>query len=357
MIELRPSNARRWVNCPASPRLEAPFPDLESEDAKEGTAAHWVAAQILGGHHQIEELTDRAAPNGVIVDGEMVEHVQFYVDAVGPGAVIERQLPTAIPGIADGTPDARRVDDRGTGYIDDFKYGYAIVEAHGNWQLACYALALMRKHSWQLDRVVVRIIQPRPFHPDGRIRTWTIERVTAERLWHTLTEAVAAAHAPDAPARTGPHCRDCRALQACEAARRAGMNGVDVSLRGMNLEQPVDALAGELRTLRRAAEAIKLRLDAIEGHALALIDRGGVIPGFRVERSAGRRRWRDPDQIAILEALSGLKLTEVKPVSPAQAEKRGADKLLVQQFTTTPETGRKLVERDGSTKATEVFGT
>src|SRR3546814_2922085 len=133
MIELRPSGAGRWVNCPASPRIEAPFPDVESEDAKEGTAAHWVAAQVLGGHMQLEELTDRAAPNGVIVTGEMVEHVESYIAAVGTPAVVEQELPTAIPGVETGTPDARRVVGP-NGYIWDLKYGYGIVEVRDWWQ-------------------------------------------------------------------------------------------------------------------------------------------------------------------------------------------------------------------------------
>ena len=119
---LRPSNAGRWVNCAASPRLEELYPDTENEYAKEGTAAHWVAAQVLSGEHTLDELTDRAAPNGVIVTGEMVEHVQTYIDVVPQPVIVERLLPSGILGVEDGTPDALRVDGR-HGHIWDFKYG------------------------------------------------------------------------------------------------------------------------------------------------------------------------------------------------------------------------------------------
>lgn len=355
MISLRPSGAGRWVPCPASPRLEAPFPDVESEDAKEGTAAHWCAAQVLKGHHQLEELTDRAAPNGVIIDGEMVEHVDSYVRTVGPEpAVIERELPAAVPGTDPGTPDAFRIVGD-VGFLWDFKYGYRIVEARGNWQLADYAVRIFAKHEWQLSVVVATIVQPRPFHPDGRVRSWTIGRDEAAALYHALGAAAGAAHDPAATASTGPHCDNCRALHVCEAARRAALNAVDVAHAGMAVQMDGTNLAGELRTLRRAVDAARLRLDAIESHAMSLIDGGHVVPGFRAERAFGRRRWVDPDKVAAIEAMTGLTLYERKPVSPAQAEKRGADESLVKLFTVTPETGRKLVERDGSAKAAEVF--
>lgn len=353
-ITLRPSGAGRWVNCPASPRLEAAFPDVESEDAREGTAAHWLVAQVLGGHHALDELTDRPAPNGVMITGDMVEHAETYVATVPPGVVVERVIASPIPGVDDGTPDALRVDGR-YGHIWDFKYGWSIVEAPGNWQLACYIVALFAKHGWELDQVTAYIVQPRPYHPDGRTRSWKVTRDEAIALYHALAAAAQRAQAPDAPAITGPHCRDCRALHACEAARRAGLNAVDVAYQGAAAPPTGDALGAELRTLKRAVDAIKLRLDALESHAIAVIDAGQVIPGWSLDRAYGRRRWKDDSQVPLLAAIAGVELMERKPVSPAQAEKAGVDKALVNQFTTTPETGRKLVERDGSTKAARVF--
>jgi hypothetical protein len=353
----RPSNAGRWVNCPASPRLEASFPDQESEDAREGTAAHWAAAQVLGGHvAMLDELTDRKAPNGVIITGEMVEHTQAYIDAVHSVTrtpVVERLIATTT-GVEDGTPDAIYVQgDRG--HLCDLKYGYRIVEAPGNWQLAIYAIAMFIKHQWALQDVTARIVQPRAFHPDGRVRSWTISRDDALRLSQEITAAAARTQDPQAPAVTGPHCHDCRALHACEAARRAALNGVDVSVRSSPDAPPNDALAGELHTLRRAADAIKLRLDAIEGYALDVIAQGGLVPGWSVERAFGRRKWTNMDALRSLEALAGVPIYTEQPVTPAAAERAGVPRVLIDQFTTTPETGRKLVARDGSAKAREVF--
>lgn len=355
----RPSNAGRWARCPASPRLEDRFPDSESEDAREGIAAHWLAEQVLGGHVEtVEELTDRKAPNGVIITGEMVEHTQLYINAVHTVTrtpVVERTIAT-LEGIEDGTPDAIYV--AGThGHLWDLKYGYGIVEAPGNWQLAIYAIAIFTKHGWSLEDVTARIVQPRPFHPDGRVRPWTITRDAALALAQEIVAAANATRDPNAPAVSGPHCNYCRALHVCEAARRAALNGVDVSVASSSDQLPPDALAGELRQLRRAVDAIKLRLDAIEGHALDVIARGGIVPGWSVERAFGRRKWADPAMLRALEALAGVPIYTEQPVTPAAAERAGVPRVLIDQFTTTPETGRKLVERDGSTKAAAVFGT
>lgn len=352
MPTLRPSDAGRWVNCPASPRLQEPFPDAPSPDAEEGTPAHWAAAQVLQGHHALDELVDRTAPNGVIITGDMVEHIQMYVDTVHPSSVVERPLPSAIPGVEDGTPDALRVDGL-YAHIWDFKYGWGIVDAVGNWQGACYVVNLFAKHDWKLEQVTFHIVQPRPYHYEGRVRSWKVTREAACGLHKQLTMAAERTTRDKTPAETGPHCKYCRALHVCEAARRAGLNAVDVAYSGQPVDMQGDALAGELRTLKRAADAIKLRLDAIESHAISTIDTGGIVPGWSMERAYGRRKWKDG--VTTLEALSGVTLTESQPVTPAQAEKRGVDPLLVKQFTTTPETGRKLVERDTSTKAKEVF--
>lgn len=333
------------------------YREIESEDAREGTAAHWLAAQVLGGHFQLEELTDRAAPNGIIITGEMVEHVQMYVNTVqsiAPTVVVEKPI-AGITGIETAIPDARCIV--GTrGYIWDFKYSYKIVETNDNWQLITYAVLLFAKHEWQLSDIVVTIVQPRPYHFDGRVRSATITRENAWYYLKQLESAVAETQNPNAPARTGAHCNYCTALHACEAARRAGLNAVDATLnRGVASELPPVELGRELTILKRAAEAIKLRLDAAESHGLDLINKGGIIPGWSVERAFGRRQWRDPAEVGLIEALSGVTLTETKPVSPAQAEKLGVPKDLVSVYTTNRETGRKLVPRDSSIKAKEVF--
>ena len=354
----RPSSAVRWVECMASVRLQNAMPEDQSEDAKEGVAAHWVAAQVLGDHAQLEELTDRPAPNGVIVTGDMLDHVQFYIDTIngatdGAPVIVERSLPS-LPGVEDGTPDAYRVSNH-TADVWDFKYGYGIVEAVNNWQLGIYIVSLFCRHEWKFQTVTGHIVQPRPYHWQGRVRSWTVTNAEAIKLYHMFERTAQLTQDPNADARTGPHCRYCTAMPICEAAHRAALNAVDVSMQATSHTLTGSEAAHELAVLRRGLDAIKARFDAVEGQTKALLDGGQIVPGWSMQRSYGNRVFLD-DTLPVLEAITGRTLTELKPLSPSKVEKLpGVGKELVRQFTTRPETGRKLTPVDVTTKANEVF--
>ena len=83
---LAPSSAGIWGpgGCPASPTVEAQYPEQEdSEKAREGTAAHWVASERLGGRSvAVGEL----APNGVVVDQDMIDGTDAYVADIDIGS-------------------------------------------------------------------------------------------------------------------------------------------------------------------------------------------------------------------------------------------------------------------------------
>ena len=355
----RPSAADRWVPCAGSVLLEELIPEDRGEDAKKGGAAHWAAAQVLGEHFTLEELTDRQAPNGTIISGEMVEHVQFYIDTIndvaGGPVVVEKSLPIA-PGVQDGTPDALRINQLNAN-IWDFKYGHSIIEAVNNWQLGAYAVGLFIKHEWKLQTVAVHIVQPRAWHWRGRVRTWVITNAAAIQLYHMYERAAAATQAPDAVTQTGTHCRYCRAIGVCEAANRATLNSIDVAMVGTRQELTGEDIGRELTTLRRGYEMIKARLDAAEGTAKSILGNGGMVPGWSLQRSQARRMFKDGD-VQILEALTGQTLTETKALSPSKVEKilgGKAGKKLVAQFAYTPETGQKLVPVDVGEVAATVF--
>lgn len=351
----RPSNAGRWIPCPASYALESHFPETDDSDAQEGVAAHWAAAQDLGGYISLAELVDRQAPNGVVITGDMVDHVALYVEtvrAVVPLPVVEKTLEIC-EGVEPGTPDARAVIGGNRGVIFDEKYGWGIVEANA-WQLLLYAIGLFRAHPELID-VTCYVVQPRPYHPMGRVRSITYSADQLRYYTEVVKAAAARTQDPNAPMTTGAHCKDCRALHVCDAARRAGLNAIDVTTAPLVVDLPPAELAYELMTLDRAYLAIKSRRDAIEAHAFALIDAGGAVPGYSVEKSFGRRRLNDDADAALLEAMTGLDLHERKPVNPAEMERRGVPKQLVKQFTRTPETGRKLVAVDSSLIAAKVF--
>ena len=74
--KLSPSSAERWMTCPGSVALCDGLVDEGSSFAAEGTAAHWVAEQILLGKHDKFSVVGQKAENEYIVTADMVVDVE-----------------------------------------------------------------------------------------------------------------------------------------------------------------------------------------------------------------------------------------------------------------------------------------
>lgn len=142
---LSASSSHRWLNCTPAPRLEAPYPDSESDAAAEGTAAHELA------EHKLRKLNgDDTAPikESDWADEEMDDHTDNYADNVmAELARAQEESPAAFLAIEQrldfshivpdgfGTGDAIIVADD-TMTIIDLKYGKGVeVSAVGNPQM------------------------------------------------------------------------------------------------------------------------------------------------------------------------------------------------------------------------------
>ena len=367
MDVLRLSAAGSWVPCSGYPRLAAQFPNLESEAAKEGTAAHSMGEAVLKGEvSDVSELVDRAAPNGVIMTSDMAEHVQFYIDTVrAPGLPLDVEGFTVLesatlPVKIQGTADAKALAPDLWLNIWDLKFGWGIVDAVGNWQIAGYgighAMAAI-KQGYNVQGVHLHIVQPRPHHPAGRVRTWSVPIEKLWDLWATMYASATKATGANPELVTGEHCKHCPALHACPSARAASLNAVDVTNALFSDNVPPEVMASEIETLRRASSAIKLRLEAMERQAIDTLKGGGMLPGWALETSSGQRKWRNAAEVGTLELLTGKDLHERKPLSPYQCEQNGVDSKMVNAYTTNAATGFKLVACDLNQKAEKVFGT
>jgi hypothetical protein len=333
--------------CPGSAAYAAQLPDSpSSEAAKEGTAAHEAAELVLTGRvGSLEELIDRRMSNGVYVTDEMVERLNTYVSLIPQGAAIE--ISGEHLGLFNGTPDATWFDETTNQlYVCDLKYGWSIVEPSNNWQLIAYAIIAGGE---RFATVSLTIVQPRPYHPDGPVRTWTI---SGEELQHYAAQLRDTLSNLPSTLNSGSHCRYCPALTLCPAAREAAYNSVDVAHSGGALDpEDKSGVAIQLDQLERAAEIIKQRREALEEVAIA---KGGV-PGWGVEPSIGRRDWSPgltPDTVA---AMTGADITETRLVTPAQAEKRGVPRDIIDTLTYRPQRGMKL-KRIAADAAAKAFG-
>lgn len=392
---LSPSGAGVWAHCAGSVSLAAQFPEPITDETKEGNAAHWVAASILcqwkseGGRSPLmhSEYLGSADPDGTIVTLEMLEGAEMYCDEIAEKIEgIERQ---GIATVWDRLQVEQRVyaterihpDNWGTCdawlyvpelpalMIWDFKFGFLDVPAFENMQLLNYYEAIAQGIGLdgltdQQVCVEMYAIQPRCFTANGPIKTWFVKGSDLRGHANQLRTAAHAATAPNPSTTTGSHCRYCPARHVCQAAQKAAMAGVEYIATAVP-----DVLSGagvsfEVATLRRAKADIEYRLEAMEEDAQSRITAGKTVPGFRVQRTAGRRKWTaEIEVIRNMGAMLGANLiADEKAKTPHQAElelkRKGLAKsavdTMIAPLTAQPSSGTKLVADDGS-EARRIF--
>lgn len=190
---LAPSAAPIWGICSGSVAARQAFPSLDSEASAEGTAAHWLAAEVLRSY-QTSDVRDelsfvgKVAENGVTVTEEMAEAVGHYVVDVlkvankhGGLQSLRIEQRVAIDRVHPdnwGTFDCSLAVTAENGqitlYVWDYKHGHGKVYAASNDQIIEYATGIIDTAGWSdLDVVVVsRIVQPRCFDGSGNVDEW-----------------------------------------------------------------------------------------------------------------------------------------------------------------------------------------
>jgi hypothetical protein len=309
------------------------------------------------------------ADNGTVLDMEMIEGAWSYVEAVQKAAgssqlhVEQKMSISYVHDECFGTPDCWfLLDGKRELHLFDYKYGYGIVDVFENWQLVCYTAGIVQQlgltglQDQELD-VVMHVVQPRPFHVLGPHRTWRVKASDLRGYYNRLAHAANKALDVDPECIAGtPQCRYCNARHACAAAQKSAMYFVDYSSRAMPEELSPEALAIELRTLRRGAEAIKYRLTGVETRVESLIKAGGFIPGWALQQGQGRTAWTKPaDEVFALGDMMGIDLrAEPAAITPAQAKKKGLPVELLSAYSAAGDSGVKLVPTE-ATVASRVF--
>lgn len=361
------SSSHRWMECPGSIGL-AEREGCESESseyAREGTAAHELAARCLERNVDpvlyVDTLIEVEGQTFEVTE-DMAEHVAIYVDAVrhafkvaGPDAklFVEQRFdlaPLNPPAPMFGTGDAviwrpathaTKANINGTPVVIppkpavldvwDLKYGQGVVvEAVGNPQLRYYALGAVVSTGVKPERIRVHIVQPRAPHPDGVIRT---EELTWGMLVDFKAELFAAAEAtqrPDAPLIAGDWCRFCPASAVCPAQQAQAEAAVNAEFGALvQLERPEAALPvpaamtlDEQRRVMEVAPLIEDWFSAVREH-VKLQTEAGVDTGFKLVPKRATRRWADEETATeYLESHLKDDAYARKLRSPYQAEQR-----------------------------------
>jgi hypothetical protein len=356
---LAPSSAEQWGpgGCPASVNMQAMFPEPEdSPDTLEGTAAHYVASEGLLGRTVAEGDT---APNGQLIDREMVEDVEGVIQHWPSWTLyVEERVDMHVNAHpdCDGTPDAVVVDDENHRvFVWDFKYGHRYHDVFRHWQLVLYAIGVMerdrtRRADWPRWSFTLTIVQPRNYHPDGPVREWTFGGGELIGYATDLQAAAIAARSPVPEFKTGTYCRDCTAAGNCGPLQREALRYVDMAQKGQPVQLGEHALSYELRLIKTAVKRLEARKNGLEAEALAMVRRGVNLPHWKGEYAYGREKFTDentPEVIAALGDVFGVDLRKPLAVlTPTQARKAGIPADVIKPFSHVPRGALTLVEFD-----------
>lgn len=357
---ISPSGAERWFNCPASLWLSRNEPDQPSEYAAEGTTAHALAEYCFKFNRPAKNLIGgRTVVNAIIVDDEMSDAIQHYVDTVNgiKSAMtdvlvfdVEQRLDfselldlstninTANTGYKPeksfGTADVVLLGD-GWLQVHDLKYGKGVrVNAENNKQLLIYALAAYYYYSLgcEINKISVHIHQPRLNH-------YSEFTVTPDELFEFGKQLKARAGIAYNIYLNGPQsaddfcagesqCRFCKAAGKCETLANHVAQTVNADFENLDEAciQQVDTLDSEaLSNKFRSIGLIKSWITAVETRVQSELQHGNPVPGFKlVIGRQGNRAWvNEQDAESTLKSFR-LKQDEMysrKLISPTQALK------------------------------------
>jgi hypothetical protein len=316
--------------------MERGMPDVSSEFAEEGTAAHLFAARLL-------EMNDdaygwdvvRLGDRRIQVTEDFADAVMRYVTAIREQAAIAQHIgiEIAVPidhitgeDGATGTADALLVvgDEL---QVHDLKFGRGVeVTAQDNMQLAMYGLGALQMLAPVFDIKTVRMVihQPRLF----AVSEWVLPVEALEEVGLRLSEAANKAAAlltasrdmvescltPDVKA-----CRFCKAKATCPALR----NEVEAAF-------SVEPKNAELETLNQAMNKVELAeiwAKAVRGEVERRLLDGATFADWKlVEGRKGARQWADETEAEA--ALKALRLKKDEMYSFSLITPPAAEKLL-----------------------------
>lgn len=331
---LAPSSYGRLAHCRAAPTMEFAYPSEDSPSSVEGRAAHLVAQLMIE--------SDTVLPIGTVLDGnvevtaEMIEAARMYADdiAVTLGAnwqqKVRLEVPVTLKGLheeAYGTPDAVAQFPKFL-YVWDFKYGHRYVDAFENWQLIGYSFPFVENLTTEEElntEVILTIVQPRNFHPDGPIRRWRIKAWELRAYYNTLRGWLNEAMLEPPTASPYPTaCQDCSARHVCVALRNAAYTSMDCARQAQAHGLTPDQLGHELLRVQDAAALLDAYRTGLEEEAEGAIRRGFPVPNFTMAPGRTSLEWAlSEEMITDLAAGTGVSLhAPAKLITPTQARDR-----------------------------------
>jgi len=321
------SSMHRWSVCPGSVKLSQGLANTTSKYAEEGTKAHEIAAKILEDMFKFKSIVD------AIPDGEMGDAIRVYIEHVDQivqsmhsyKILIEHKfnLSHLHPGLY-GTSDCVVYDEiNKILHVIDYKHGAGIpVEVENNEQLMYYGLGVLLSLNLPVNKVILTIVQPRCFHSQGSIRSWSPNIEELIDFTEDLIQSAKRTEDPNAPLKSGDHCRFCPAAFKCpELERMAQVSASMVFTPVVDKPYSPDQLAKALSLIPTLEAFISNVKEIAQAEAL----KGNMPTGFKLVNGRSSRDWRDninvQEVLALTYGLSDEEIYSKKIKSVAQVEK------------------------------------
>ncbi len=336
-IELRPSNAVKWMNCPASIQMEHGLPAEASSFAIQGSFLHELAAKCLIYNKTVddvvfEHLWDDDACSLTDEEIDMVDsYVQFVRSRLASDyenstllvehkVMFEQVIPNGV-----GTVDAVVINE-GVCHIIDFKTGHIPVEAKDNYQLILYALGAVYTfyEACFCDLFKLEIFQSSLNHAV----CWEITRDELLYWGAIISEKArfALSSNPEVIPSTAA-CRYCRARGVCKplAEHCLSLMTNDVTMEEQFNMREINSLTiDDIDNILSNQSLINLWLKAFNQTAKEKLQQGTYMPNHKLVAGRKTRSWKNPVLASDALKAAGLKehqIYEKELISPAQAEK------------------------------------
>lgn len=343
---LAPSAAHRWMRCPGSIRESEGCESTSGPAAREGTAAHELAAVCLRGERDAQEFLgwgidielgriaalhgDMIANHTHIVTQEMADSVQAYLDVCRERTGIayrwgvEQEVDLSfIPGMESGTVDFMSFNPAENCLrIVDFKYGRTPVEVVRNPQLMVYALGVSRLLAGSIDKFEIVIVQPRV---RAHAESYFMDAFDMEIFEANLCVAARDTYDPGAKLTAGDWCRFCPAQPIkCQEVKRQALVVAQSAFEVVT--ESVRCSPELLSDLMGRVSFAKRWIAAVENYAVKEALAGRPPAGMKAVEKRATRKWRDEGKAAeaILKACPMFDESEIEErhlSSPAVVEK------------------------------------
>ena len=356
---LPPSGAAAWRRCAMWVTMNNKFPQGDTPESMEGTAAHWVFAEMLEG---VVVSEGDVAPNGVVITEEMIDGAELFCDVVRSRANgnadrhIEERV--AIPEIHEacfGTPDFWSFDPRtNTLEVVDYKFGHKFVEEFENDQGVAYIAGIIDEIAivfnlgvGLVDRMVrfnFTIVQPRCYYKGSSVRTWSGVVSDLRAQINILSVAAKMSLADKPTATTNDECEFCPGRHACPAFQKAAYEAAEIAVQSAPVELSPAAASLELRMLERSLSRLQSRVEGLQETLTHYAKQGQLVPFHKLESSPGRQNWNvPPEQVIAMGQLLKVDLAKIAVVTPKEAAKKGVDGSVIMAYSSNSAGSVKLV--------------